>query len=91
MHAGSTYTGNVDSLQRHGAMVPPDNLLHPFGRRRHGNLRPVGRDRPADPRGVDELQVLHAGAVLYGGTCSKSMDQTDKVANPARGELNRKK
>ena len=25
--------------------------------------KPVGRDRPADPYGVDELQPLHAGAV----------------------------
>ena len=28
--------------------------------------------------------------VLYGHTYSKSMDQPDKVANPARGQLNRK-
>ena len=26
---------------------------------------------------------------MYGHTCSKSMDQPGKVANPSRGELNR--
>ena len=30
----SACTGNTDSLQSHGAIVPPDNLLHLFGRRR---------------------------------------------------------
>ena len=34
MHADSTCTGNAESLQRHGATVPPDNLLHLFGRHR---------------------------------------------------------
>ena len=36
VHANSTCIGNnnEDSLQRHGATVPPDNLLHLFGRRR---------------------------------------------------------
>ena len=28
---------------------------------------------------------------MYGHTCSKSMNQPGKVANPARGQLNRKK
>ena len=28
---------------------------------------------------------------MYGHTCSKSMDQPGKVANPARGQLDRKK
>ena len=28
---------------------------------------------------------------MYGHTCSKSMDQPGKVANPARGQLNREK
>ena len=30
----STYNGNEDRLQRHGATIPPDNLLRPFGRHR---------------------------------------------------------
>ena len=47
------------SLQRHGATVSPDDLLQLFGRRPHKILKPVGRDRQADPRGVDELQALH--------------------------------
>ena len=32
VHADSARTGNEDSLQRHGATVPPDNLLHLPGR-----------------------------------------------------------
>ena len=28
----SACTGKEDSLQRHGAAVPPDNVLHLFGR-----------------------------------------------------------
>ena len=28
MHADPAYTGNEDGLQPHGAIVPPDNLLH---------------------------------------------------------------
>ena len=28
---------------------------------------------------------------MYGHTCSKSMDQPGKVANPARGQLKREK
>ena len=63
MHADPAWTGNADSLQRHGATVPPDNLFHLFGRHRDWNIKPVRRDRLADPRGVDELYVLHAGAV----------------------------
>ena len=35
MHADSAYTGNAASLQRHGEAVPPNNLFHLFGRRRH--------------------------------------------------------
>ena len=31
----------------------------------------------------------HAHACMYGHTYSKSMDQPGKVANPARGQLNR--
>ena len=54
---------NEDSLQRHGATVPPDNLLHLPGRHSDLNPKPVRRDRPADPRGVDALQALQAGAV----------------------------
>ena len=50
-------------LKRHGTTVPPDNLLHLYERHRDGNPKPVRRDRLADPRGVDELQALHAGAV----------------------------
>ena len=34
VHADSMCTGNADSLQRHGATVPSDNLLHLFGRHR---------------------------------------------------------
>ena len=33
MHADPACTGNEDNLQRHGATVPPDNLLRLFGRR----------------------------------------------------------
>ena len=32
VHADPARTGNEDSLQRHGATVPPDNLLHLPGR-----------------------------------------------------------
>ena len=32
VHADPARTGNEDSLQRHGATVPPDNLLHLLGR-----------------------------------------------------------
>ena len=28
VHADPACTGNEDSVQRHGAAVPPDNLLH---------------------------------------------------------------
>ena len=31
VHADPACTGNEDSLQRHGATVPPDNLLHLLG------------------------------------------------------------
>ena len=34
VYADPACTGNDDSLQRHGATVPPDNLLHLFGRHR---------------------------------------------------------
>ena len=33
--ADSACTGNADSLQRHGEIVLPDNLLRLFERRRH--------------------------------------------------------
>ena len=36
-------------------------------------------------------QVLYNRHVWYGHTYSKSMDQPGKVANPARGQLNREK
>ena len=32
VHADPARTGNEDSLQRHGATVPPDNLIHLPGR-----------------------------------------------------------
>ena len=32
VHADPACTGNEDSLQRHGATVPPDNLPHLPGR-----------------------------------------------------------
>ena len=32
VHADSARTGDEDSLERHGATVPPDNLLHLLGR-----------------------------------------------------------
>ena len=35
VHADSACIRNVDSLQRHEATVPPDNLIHLFGRRSH--------------------------------------------------------
>ena len=34
VHADPACTGNEDSLQRHEVIVPPDNLLHLFGRHR---------------------------------------------------------
>ena len=37
---------------------------------------------------VDNLTV-HDNDVMYGYTYSKSVDQPGKVANPARGQLNR--
>ena len=61
MHADPARTGNEDSLRRHGATVPPDNLLHLPGRHSGRNAKSVRRDRPADPRGVDGLQALQAG------------------------------
>ena len=63
VHADSAYTGDDDSLERHGATVPPDNFLHLFGRHNDLNPKPIRRDQQADPREVDELQALHAGAV----------------------------
>ena len=63
VHANPACTGSEDSLPRHGATVPPDNLLHLPGRRNDYNAKPVRRDRPAGPRGVDGLQALQAGAV----------------------------
>ena len=56
-------TGNDDSPQRYGARVPPDNHLRLFGMHSDCNPKPVRRDRPADSRGLDGLQTLHAGAV----------------------------
>ena len=38
--------------------------------------------------GVYSVSVSNVQA-MYGHTYSKSMDQPEKVANPARGELNR--
>ena len=38
--------------------VPPDNLLRLLGRHCEYNLKPVSRDRPADPRGVDGLSSV---------------------------------
>ena len=35
VHVDSARTGNADSLQGYGAIVPPDNLLHLFGKRYH--------------------------------------------------------
>ena len=35
VHADSACTGNVDSIQRHGVIVPSDNFLYLFGRCRH--------------------------------------------------------
>ena len=35
------------------------------------------------------LKLLAMCVGVYGRTCSKSMDQPGKVANPARGQLNR--
>ena len=42
MHTDSACASNADSLQRHGAIVPPDNLFHLFGTRRRLNPKPVG-------------------------------------------------
>ena len=38
--------------------------------------------------GVYSVSVSNVQA-MYGHTYSKSMDQPEKIANPARGELNR--
>ena len=36
------------------------------------------------------VERFSQNAGMYGHTCSKSMDQPSKVANPARGQLNRR-
>ena len=35
------------------------------------------------------VEHLREGQTMYGHTCSKGKDQPGKVANPARGQLNR--
>ena len=85
VHTDSTCTCNADSLQRHGAAVPPDNLLHLVGRRRHWNSKPIGRYRPADPRGVDELPALHAGALRSPEGKSAVLEGPDGEIRGSRG------
>ena len=51
MHADSQCAGNEDSLQRHEATIPPDNLLRIFRRHRFSNVKPFHRDRPVDSAG----------------------------------------
>ena len=46
---------------------------------------PVGRDRPADPRGVDELQALHAGAVRPPQGKSAALEGPDGDIRGSRG------
>ena len=38
-----------------------------------------------------DQQVVFARTCMYGHTYSKSMNQPGKVANPARGQLNKEK
>ena len=46
---------------------------------------------PPQPNPLQERKVMQIGLyIMYGHTYSKSMDQPGKVANPARGQLNRK-
>ena len=67
-----------------------------------GSLRGVIRIHPSFEADlfVGYTKILHTGVsqhfkyvlsyvCMYGHTCSKSMDQPGKVANPARGQLNR--
>ena len=57
----------------------------------------VGRHLRANPPGdscVDDVEAVFAGAIMYVCmviTYSKGKDQPSKVANPARGQLNRDK
>ena len=62
VHADSACIGNADCLQRHGAQC---RLTTPFTclAGAVAAIPNLGRDRPADPRGVDEIQALHSGAV----------------------------
>ena len=50
-----------------------------------GLLWKKNRAKTTTTKNVDRTIVM----VLYGRTSSKSMDQSGKVANPARGQLNR--
>ena len=86
MHADSACTGS-ENLQRHGATVSPDNLLHLFGRHHDWNPKPVRRDRPSDPRGVDGLQALNAGAVRSPEGKSAAPESPDGEVRGSRGSL----
>ena len=87
VHADPACTGIEDSLQRHGVTVPPDNLIHLFGRHRVLNLKPFRRDRPADPRGGDELQALQAGTVRLPEVKSAASEGPDGEVRGSRGSL----
>ena len=80
MHADFSCADNTDSLQRHGATVTPDNLLHLFRRWRPCNLKPVGRYRRADPFRVDELRALHLRA-------ARSPKDTSAAPKDSDGEI----
>ena len=63
----------------------PENLVS-----RDGFSRPVPR-QPAHLHPQANPGINPDYVCTYGHTYSKSIDQPDKVANPARGQLDRKK
>ena len=68
------------SVQYNGGLLPDMMLLTQCYYHRGTRLK-----------GHEEVSYLQPMYVcMYGHTCSKSMDQPDKVASPARGQLNRK-
>ena len=87
VYADLACTGNEDSLQRHGATVPPDNLLHLFEKHRDRNPKPVRRDRPADARGVDGLRALQAVTVRPPESKPAASEGPDGEVRGSRGSL----
>ena len=69
----------------------PENLVSRDGFSRPVPRQPAHRHTQAESGAYsrDSSRVLYA--CIYGHTYSKSMDQPGKVANTARGQLNREK